>query len=76
MKVEYRIVWYREGLSRKTRTVSHLQTARKLVGWLTNDDNLHWLCDHEEGRDQCLPPLIKPPIIQIRGVGKWSEFQG
>lgn len=84
-KAEYRVVWKRDGLRRKTRRFQYLPTAEKHVARLT-DPNLdpHYRCpeygphgyDTMVGGEQdfvatCLPPIVEGPVIERRTASPW-----
>lgn len=85
MKAEYRVVWKREGLRRKSRRFLYLPTAEKHVARLT-DPNLdpHYRCPDEgpherriavdDSEPTCLPPIVEGPVIEQRTVYPWTPL--
>lgn len=83
MKTEYRVVWKREGLRRKSRRFQYLPTAEKHVARLT-DPNLdpHYRCPEEGPHEYrigldafeptCLPSIVEGPVIEQRDATPWA----
>lgn len=71
VKTEYRLVWQREGLRRKSRRFQSLAAAERHIVRLTTGDP-HYQCDHDLGRCEPCPPVIEGPTIQQREVTPWQ----
>jgi hypothetical protein len=85
---EYRVVWKRTGLRRKSRRFQSLTSAERHVHKLTVDYDPHFYCDPETGyhyqqsgdpedpgRETCMPPIEDGPHIEQREVTPWQVIR-
>lgn len=71
-KLEYRLVWQREGLRRKTRRFQSLHSAERHILRLTTGDP-HYRCDHDFNVCEPCPPVVEGPTIEQREVTPWTR---
>jgi hypothetical protein len=71
---EFRVSWLRKNSTTRHRIFVREASALRHVERLIDSDNdPHWKCD--EAHQDCMEPLVAPPMIETRTVSEWVEGQ-